>query len=63
MTLHGRIWVTPRELAKRLEVHESQVSRDERNECFGVLKGKIQLLIANAGPSPYAELREQLLNS
>ena len=31
--------------------------------CFGVLKGKIQLLIANAGPCPYAELREQLLNS
>ena len=28
--------VSQRELAKRLEVHESQVSRDERNEYFGV---------------------------
>ncbi len=25
-----------RDLAKRLEVHESQVSRDERNEYFGI---------------------------
>lgn len=28
--------VTQRELAKRLGVHESQVSRDERNEYYGV---------------------------
>lgn len=28
--------VSQRELAKRLGVHESQVSRDERNEYFGV---------------------------
>lgn len=28
--------VTQRELAARLEVHESQVSRDERNEYFGI---------------------------
>ena len=28
--------VSQRELAKRLEVHESQVSRDELNEYFGV---------------------------
>jgi ribosome-binding protein aMBF1 (putative translation factor) len=28
--------ISQRELAKRLEVHESQVSRDERNEYFGV---------------------------
>ena len=28
--------VSQRELAKRLEVHESQVSRDERNEYFGI---------------------------
>jgi DNA-directed RNA polymerase specialized sigma subunit len=27
--------VSQRELARRLEVHESQVSRDERNEYFG----------------------------
>lgn len=28
--------LSQRELAKRLEVHESQVSRDERNEYFGI---------------------------
>jgi transcriptional regulator with XRE-family HTH domain len=28
--------MTQRELARRLGVHESQISRDERNEYFGV---------------------------
>jgi ribosome-binding protein aMBF1 (putative translation factor) len=28
--------LTQRDLARRLEVHESQVSRDERNEYFGI---------------------------
>ena len=28
--------ISQRELAKRLEAHESQVSRDERNEYFGI---------------------------
>lgn len=28
--------LSQRELARRLEVHESQVSRDERNEYFGI---------------------------
>lgn len=28
--------ISQRELASRLEVHESQVSRDERNEYFGI---------------------------
>lgn len=28
--------ISHRELAKRLEVHESEVSRDERNEYFGI---------------------------
>ena len=28
--------MSQRELAKRLQVHESQVSRDERNEYFGI---------------------------
>jgi ribosome-binding protein aMBF1 (putative translation factor) len=28
--------VSQRELAKRLDVHESQVSRDERNEYYGI---------------------------
>jgi transcriptional regulator with XRE-family HTH domain len=28
--------ISQRELAKKLDVHESQVSRDERNEYFGI---------------------------
>lgn len=28
--------ISQRDLAKRLQVHESQVSRDERNEYFGI---------------------------
>ena len=28
--------ISQRELAKRLGVHESQISRDERNEYFGI---------------------------
>jgi ribosome-binding protein aMBF1 (putative translation factor) len=39
--------VSQRELAKRLEVHESQVSRDERNEYFGItLERAIKILEA-----------------
>jgi transcriptional regulator with XRE-family HTH domain len=37
--------MSQRELAKRLNVHESQVSRDERNEYFGVtLERAIRIL-------------------
>jgi ribosome-binding protein aMBF1 (putative translation factor) len=39
--------VSQRELAKRLGVHESQVSRDERNEYFGIaLERAIKILDA-----------------
>jgi len=39
--------ISQRELAKRLEVHESQVSRDERNEYFGItLERAIKILDA-----------------
>src|SRR5450432_4602303 len=37
--------ISQRELAKRLNVHESQVSRDERNEYFGItLERAIKIL-------------------
>jgi ribosome-binding protein aMBF1 (putative translation factor) len=37
--------ISQRELAKRLNVHESQVSRDERNEYFGItLERTIKIL-------------------
>jgi ribosome-binding protein aMBF1 (putative translation factor) len=39
--------VSQRDLAKRLEVHESQISRDERNEYFGItLERAIKILDA-----------------
>ena len=39
--------LSQRELAKRLDVHESQVSRDERNEYFGItLERAIKVLDA-----------------
>lgn len=39
--------MSQRELAKRLKVHESQVSRDERNEYFGItLERAIKILDA-----------------
>jgi ribosome-binding protein aMBF1 (putative translation factor) len=39
--------ISQRELSKRLNVHESQVSRDERNEYFGItLERAIKILDA-----------------
>ncbi len=39
--------ISQRELARRLEVHESQISRDERNEYFGItLERAIKVLDA-----------------
>ncbi len=39
--------MSQRELAKRLNVHESQVSRDERNEYFGItLERAVKILDA-----------------
>ena len=39
--------ISQRELARRLGVHESQVSRDERNEYFGVtLERAVKILDA-----------------
>jgi ribosome-binding protein aMBF1 (putative translation factor) len=39
--------ISQRELARRLDVHESQVSRDERNEYFGItLERAIKILDA-----------------
>jgi ribosome-binding protein aMBF1 (putative translation factor) len=39
--------ISQRELARRLDVHESQVSRDERNEYFGItLERAVRILDA-----------------
>lgn len=36
ISLRIALGLSQRELARRLEVHESQISRDERNEYFGI---------------------------
>ena len=36
ISLRIALGLSQRDLARRLEVHESQVSRDERNEYFGI---------------------------
>jgi len=41
--------VTQRELAKRLEVSESQVSRDERNEYHGITVDRAQRVLDALG--------------
>ena len=41
--------VTQRELAKRLEVSESQVSRDERNEYHGITVDRAQRILEALG--------------
>jgi hypothetical protein len=41
--------VSQRELAERLEVHESQVSRDERNEYHGITVDRANKIIGALG--------------
>lgn len=41
--------ITQRELAERLDVHESQVSRDERNEYHGVTVERVQRILDALG--------------
>jgi DNA-binding XRE family transcriptional regulator len=61
--------LSQRELARRLNVHESQISRDERNEYFGItleraakildalgVRLRTQVAIEPLQPSPMAEV-------
>jgi len=61
--------LSQRELARRLNVHESQISRDERNEYFGItleravkildalgVRLRTQVAIEPLQPSPVAEV-------
>ncbi len=41
--------ITQRELAKRLEVHETQVSRDEGNDYYGVTVARAARILAALG--------------
>lgn len=42
---------TQRELAQKLQVHESQVSRDERNEYFGIKVERVSQILDALGVS------------
>ena len=48
--------ITQRELASRLDVHESQVSRDERNEYHGVSVDRVTKVLEALG----AQLRTKI---
>jgi len=67
ISLRIALGLSQRELARRLEVHESQVSRDERNEYFGItLERAARILDAlNVRLHTKVELQpqEELLNS
>ena len=41
--------LSQRELAERLEVHESQVSRDERNEYHGITVERVSRILESLG--------------
>jgi DNA-binding XRE family transcriptional regulator len=49
--------VTQRELAKRLGVHESQVSRDERNEYFGITLERAARVLDALGARLHSRVR------
>jgi transcriptional regulator with XRE-family HTH domain len=53
--------LTQRELAQRLEVHESQVSRDERNEYYGITLERANEIIKALGETVRLEVEEQPL--
>jgi DNA-binding XRE family transcriptional regulator len=57
--------ISQRELARRLDVHESQVSRDERNEYFGItLERAVKILEAlNAKLKTTVEVEPERLAS
>ena len=53
--------VSQRELAKRLKVHESQVSRDERNEYHGITVERAQLILDRLGERLSLRLEEKTI--
>jgi hypothetical protein len=59
VSLRIALGLTQRELAERLEIHESQVSRDERNEYHGVTVDRAGRILDALG----VELRTQVTES
>ena len=53
--------LTQRELARRLEVHESQVSRDERNEYYGITLEKALRILEALGETVETKVKDREL--
>lgn len=51
--------LSQRELAQRLGVHESQVSRDERNEYYGVTLERAQRVVEGMGETIVTQVKEK----
>jgi transcriptional regulator with XRE-family HTH domain len=49
--------MTQRELAEKLRVHESQVSRDERNEYHGITVERASRILDAIGAEILSEVR------
>jgi transcriptional regulator with XRE-family HTH domain len=56
--------LSQRELAERLEVHESQVSRDERHEYQGITVDRLRTLcdVLEVDVNPFVRLRPSVVN-
>jgi len=57
------VGMTQRELAKRLEVDESQVSRDERNEYHGVSVERAVRILDVLGVQLVSKVKQPLMDS
>ena len=53
--------ITQRDLAERLGVHESQVSRDERNEYHGATIDRVSRILDALGAQMYSSFAEPVL--
>lgn len=71
MNLHGlgrtlvalriALGLTQRELSKRLDVHESQVSRDERNEYHGITVDRASRILDALGVRMHSAFEQPIL--
>jgi DNA-binding Xre family transcriptional regulator len=63
VALRIALGLTQRELAERLGVHESQVSRDERNEYHGVTVERVSRILDALGVNMKSAFESPLVSS
>jgi hypothetical protein len=61
IALRIALGLTQRELAERLDVHESQVSRDERNEYHGIAVERVSKILDALGVSLKSQFEQPIL--